>query len=252
MMKTHHAYLIALASLFLLFFMEFLDLLHLSGLRYMANQVKAYHYQWLLRASQPFQQFAHFWQLSAKLEDLQYRYAEAAAAISQVESLRAENQELRRLLENTDRSYEQTVISAPLISFATPSVGVGSNQGVQTGAAVLYQDNLLGLITTVEARQAQVSLLHQLLDRGLVVRTNSGTTGLLLGNGREILLTEVPRDVTLNSGELVFTAANPGLGAGLVVGRVGQHKELDEAVATQTVVIEPLVHFYEVALVEIK
>jgi cell shape-determining protein MreC len=192
------------------------------------------------------------WQLRARLEDLQYRYSEAAAVVSKMQTLEQENRELRQMLENTDRSYSQVVISAPVISFAQTLVAAGSDRGIQSGSAVLHQGTLLGLIDRVEEKQSSVILLAQLRERAILVRTSQDVQGLLRGNGREILLTEIPSDAPLHEGDLVFTEAAPGVKAGLLVGRVVKVNRDNQAQATQTAVVEQLVNFFEVALVEVQ
>jgi len=245
-------YLLALLVLFVLFFLQFLNLLNLNGLRSFSNWWKGQNYLLLQKLTQPIWRIQNMWQLSARLEDLQYRYSEAAAIVSQLQTLQQENRELRQMLENTDRSYNQVVISAPVISFAQTLVAVGSDRGIQPGSAVLHQGTLLGLIDQVDDRQSSVVLLAQLRERALVVRTSQGVQGLLRGNGREILLTEIPSDAPLSEGDLVFTETAPGVKAGFLVGRLAKVNRDNQAFATQTAVVEQLVNFFEVALVEVQ
>ncbi len=252
MQSPFKTYVFALISIMALFFMEFLGLLDFLWLKQQANQIKHWHYQWLLPINQSLSSVQNFWRLSAKLEDLQYRYAEAAAQLAAIDALEKENQELRRLLENSNRDREQVIIAAPIVSFAKSSVTVGSNQGAQVGAAVLYQDNLLGILGEVSQRQAEVLLLQNLQTGGIVAKTKQGVMGLVKGNGREIVFTEVAADASLEKGELVYTAANASVEAGLVIGRIEAIRQDNVATASKVAVIEPLVNFYDLAIVEIK
>jgi cell shape-determining protein MreC len=252
MQSSLKQYFLSLMTVMLLFFMEFLGLLDFTWLKHQANQLKHWHYQWLLPINRSLMSVQNFWQLRAKLEDLQYRYAEAAAQLAAIDAIEKENQELRHLLENSNRDRAQVVIAAPIVSFAKSSVTVGSNQGVQVGAAVLYQDNLLGVLGEVSQRQSAVILLQNLQTGGIVAKTKQGVMGLVKGNGREIVFTEVAATAALERGELVYTAANASVEAGLVIGKIGQIRQDNVATASKIAVIEPLVNFYELAIVEIK
>lgn len=245
-------YLFVGLLLFILFFLEFLNLLNLSGPRSFTNWWKGQNYLLAQEIIRPIIRLRNMWQLSSRLEDLQYRYSEAAAMVAELQTLQQENRELRQLLENTDRSYSQVVISAPVISFAQTLVAAGSNRGVQVGSAVLHQGTLLGLIDRVEEKQSSVVLLSNLRERAILVRTSQDVQGLIRGSGREILLTEIQSDASLSEGDLVFTEAAPGIKAGLLVGRVVKVNRDNQALATQTAVVEQLVSFFEVALVEVQ
>ncbi len=250
--EKNKQYLLAFLFVFILFFLQFLNLLHFSFFTSLVNTWKEKNFHFLQKIAYPFDRFATMWNLTAKLEDLQYRYSEVATMAIKVEALEKENQDLRKILENSDRFYKQTIIAAPVISFAQSFVAVGSQSGVKAGSAVLYKGTLLGLIKDVKERQSSVLLLSQMNDVGILVQTNTEIKGLLKGNGREILLTEVSSDSKLEVGQLVFTSSQVGLEKGLLVGRVVSILADNQALATKTAIIEQLVNFYEVRLVEIK
>lgn len=250
--KKYQQYFLFGLSIFVLLFLQFLGLLNLSLLAKLADSWKGANYRFLQKVNQPFRRIAMMWQLTARLEDLQYRYSEAAAITVQVDTLQKENQELHKLLENTDRAYRQVIVAAPVVSFAQSYVAVGSDDGVKTGSAVLYKDTLLGLIGEVEERQANVLLLSQMTNRSILAETNTGLKGIVKGNGREVLLTEIPSDANLELGQLVFTSSQLGIEKGLFIGRVSRIIDENQALATKTAVIEQMINFFEVSLVEIK
>lgn len=218
----------------------------------MANTWKEKNFQILQKISAPFRRAAMLWKLTSRLEDLQYRYSEAAAGLTKTKSLEQENQELRKLLENTDRSYRQVIVTAPVISFAQSFVAVGSQSGVKPGSAVLYKDTLLGLINQVEERQSSVILLDKLTDVAILAETETGVKGIIKGNGREILLTEIKNDDQLQVGQLVFTSSQLGIEKGLLIGQISKILADNQALATKTAIVEQLINFYETSLVEIK
>ncbi|HPS40403.1 MAG TPA: rod shape-determining protein MreC [Candidatus Woesebacteria bacterium] len=250
--EKNKQYILAFLLVFVLFFLQFLDFLHFAFLTNLANAWKEKNFYFLQKIAYPFHRVGMMWNLTAKLEDLQYRYNEAAANSIKIETLEKENQELRKILENSDRNYEQTVIAAPVISFAQSFVAAGSQAGVKAGSAVLYKGTLLGLIEQVFEKQALVLLLPQMIDTGILAQTSTEVKGLVKGNGRQILFTEIAADAKIEIGELVFTSSQVGLEKGLLIGRIASILSDNQALATKTAVVEQLVNFYEVSLVEIK
>jgi len=131
-------------------------------------------------------------------------------------------------------------------------VAAGSEQGVQQGAAVVSQGNLLGVVEDVHRFQSRVLLLQHMLDVGVVVQTSNGVKGLVKGNGRDILLTEVASTAGLQVGDLVYSLGQQGMSSGLVLGKIAVIMEQNPSLSTKTARLESLVNFYEVSLVEIR
>ena len=250
--QKYRVYLLSFLAIFILFFLQFLNLLNLSWPMSLANAWKEQNFQILQKITTPFKKIASLWRLTSRLEDLQYRYSETAAALVQVKTLEQENQELRKLLENSDRSYRQVIITAPVISFDQSFIAIGKQSGVKPGSAVLYKNTLLGLVDQVEDKQSSVLLLSKLNDFYILAETEMGTKGIIKGNGREILLTEVTNDQQLEIGQLVFTSSQLNIEKGLLIGRIARVIDGNQALAVKTAVVEQLVNFYEASLVEVK
>lgn len=250
--EKFRTYLIALFAIFILFFLQFLNFLNLSWPVGLANVWKEKNFQFLQKITSPFKRMTMLWKLSSRLEDLQYRYSETAASLIRIKSLEQENQELRKLLENTDRAYRQVVITAPVVSFAQSFIAAGNQSGIKPGSAVLYKDTLLGLIDQVGERQSSVLLLAKLSDSHILAETETGIKGIIKGNGQEVLLTELKNDEQVEVGQLVFTSSQLGVEKGLLIGRVARIVADNQALAVKTAVIEQLVNFYEANLVEVK
>lgn len=250
--EKYKKYLMVLFAIFILFFLQFLNLLNLSGLINVANLWKEKNFQVLQIIANPFKRVTLLWKLTSRLEDLQYRYSEASANLIKINSLEQENQELRKLLENSDRSYRQVVITAPVVSFAQSFIAAGEQSGIKTGSAVLYKDTLLGLVDQVEDRQSSVLLLSKLTDFYILAETETGVKGIVKGNGREVLLTEIKNDDQIEIGQLVFTSSQLGIEKGLLIGRVAHVLTDNQALAVKTAIIEQLVNFYDTSLVEVK
>ena len=189
---------------------------------------------------------------SEYLRQLEAQHAQALTKLNEIDMLRLENQELRKLLGTSDRKLRQdTIIGAPIVSLAFPAVGVGSNDGVEENDMVLVDQVLVGTIETVTQYQSRVSLLSSKRENRILARTESGVEGVIDGDGRTVLLTHVPRSVSVQQGERVVTVGQEGIEKNVLIGIV-QGTQQSVSDATQTVVISQLVSFYDAVLVEVQ
>lgn len=193
---------------------------------------------------------ALMWQNSQKLAALELQYSQALFEVQDLQSVRAENRELRRMLENTDRTLAKTVITAPVISFARPAVLVGQADGVLDQASVVSKGTLLGFVSQVGQKSSQVTLLIENDTKPLLVQTENGVQGLLVGDGREIRLTEVPVDAKVMIGERVTTVGQQGIAKNLLIGVVDSVEALPQD-AVLNIKIKQLVSFFTTDIVEV-
>jgi cell shape-determining protein MreC len=235
-----------------IFLLDFLGLLALPNLRRLAINWQAANYQAILILVRPVTKLKEFWQLRTKLEDLEYRYREASVQLTELEALREENQALRKLLENSDRVLAKNLITRPISSFAKPVLAIGSDSGLQIGSLVLGEGHLLGVVEELSQQQARVLLLKNMLDQGIVAKTESGVRGIVKGDGKNILLTEVNSEETLNLRERVVTVGQEGIAPDIFIGRIISLKELAAAKSTQEAILQQDVNFYELSLVEVQ
>lgn len=245
-------YLVLIALLLFIFLLDFLGFLVLPAWRNVAANWQAKNYQAMQTFIQPMSKLKQFWLLRQKLEDLEYRYREASVQLTELEALREENQALRNLLENTDQVQGKNLITRPISSFAKPVLALGTNSGLQIGSLVLGEGNLLGVIEEVTKQQARVLLLKNMQTQSVVAKTESGIRGLVKGDGKNVLLTEVSSEAQLNLRERVVTVGQEGIGPDIFIGRIISLKELDPAKSTQEAILQQDVNFYELSLVEVQ
>jgi cell shape-determining protein MreC len=250
--SKYRAELVAVLFCFLLFFLDFINLFSLKFYQKLIFSWKEKNHQILQQLAKPIDRFSYLWNLTSRIEDLQYRYAESSAELSRLKDLEVENQNLRKMLENSDRSLDKTVIATPIVSFSQPVLAVGSDDGLRDGSAVFYEGNLLGFLRDVQESNSRVELLNQMTDFGILVETETGVKALVKGDGRNILLTEVASDQQLELNQMVKTVGQEGITAGLYVGRIRNIREKNKAESTQTAEIEQLIDFYKLGLVEVK
>lgn len=205
--------------------------------------------QWLAVVSRPLLLIKKSYHSARKVQELEQSYTQSLATISELEYLAQENQVLRQLLELKEK-VGPMLITSPITSHGEPSLGLGAAAGVKTGQPVLSSQTLLGLIKTTTSHQAAVNLLFQNSIQPILVKTESGVEGLVIGDGKNILLTEIPREAEVVVGERVVTIGQEHIQPQLFVGQIQQ--VIDQpAAATKQAIINQEVSFYEVTMVEI-
>jgi len=199
---------------------------------------------------QPFFSLSHLYSSTAELAEVKTKYATALAQLSQLEQYKAENQQLRKMIENRYLALSPRVIAVPIVSYAYPAIAAGSNQQIGVGGLIVTADTLLGRVSAVLPAEAQVELLINKDARPVLAETESGFQGLVKGTGRSVILTQLPAEATIDPGERIITVGQPGIKAGIFVGVVAA----DQVIATspvKTVPIDQLVSFYTTPLVEV-
>lgn len=186
-----------------------------------------------------------------KIQDLELRLASATVSLAELESLRKENEELRFLLGNTDRGSERSIIASPIVAFARPALAAGAHSGVQPGAVVLSRNVLLGQVTEVSEYESRVVLLSETASQPVLAKTSSGTTGIVVGDGRRVMLTEVSKEQALTVGDSVITAGQPQIEHNLLIGRITRIFN-DPVASVQSAIIQQPTTFFETPIVEVR
>lgn len=186
----------------------------------------------------------------AEVRELEHNYARVLSQLNELEQLRQENQILREILENTDRTLEKKQVTTPIVSLSLPTIAIGQKDGVSIGVMVGARGVLLGRIKEVSDRQSTVELFSSYDSQPLLVKTETGTQGIVQGDGQQVILTQVPREETLASGQRVITVGQPGISSGLLVGTVGELVTKSSDPFQSAVVNQP-VSFYDSTIVEV-
>lgn len=203
----------------------------------------------LYSVGSPVRRLTVSYQAAARTEELEKQLNQALARVSELEQVDQENQQLREMLGAQARP-QPSIIGSPIISYGVPTISVGSQQGVIEGSPVLTNGTLVGLIDSVSEQQAVVKLLSQAAGTPVVARTQSGAEGLVIGDGKRVLFTEVAHDQSLTPGERVMTVGQAHIPANIFIGKV-QTITSGQSAPVQTAALEQLTSFYEVTLVEV-
>lgn len=217
----------------------------------LSQPVLAFHSRILTDFFSPYLNFKNSLSAVRKIQDLEIKYSEASAMLGEIDALRLENSELRKLLENTDRKIDKTIIASPVISLARPAIGSGKLDGVVEGSMVIAGQTLVGVVSNVYDSQSEVSLLFNMDSKPVIAKTEKGIQGLVVGDGKRVLLTEIPLDADLEINERVVSMGQKGIVKDVFIGRI-QSIESQPNSSSKKAVIEQYVSFYEVAIVEVR
>lgn len=204
----------------------------------------------VLWAETPFYVVQNAFRATRRIQDLELRYSMALAETSELKALEKENEALRALLENSDRTLVNNIITKPIVSFADPTIAVGSAEGVRSGSIVLIGKTVVGSVSEVAEHTAKVNLLFQQNVSPIVAVTESGVEGLLVGDGKRLVLTEVARDAEVSIGQRVVTLGQPAVPPDLLLGQVVAI-ESNPADPVKQVILEQVVDFYQARVVEV-
>ena len=156
------------------------------------------------------------------------------SARSDVERLRAENQELRQLVIQNESALQQNVALKRLLDYresprfpkdfgfvatsvtAQPSsafeqaivLPVGSNHGVESRAPVVTGEGLVGLVTRVTPSSSRVTLLTDAASAVSAVDLRTGAAGIVEHGqtGDSLVLTRVRKADNVNVGDEIVTS----------------------------------------------
>lgn len=178
--------------------------------------------------------------LSAEIESLREALTARAAEDGRLEILEKENLALRAL---ASLAANEEGIAAPIISstsaspYGTFAIGVGGNDGVKVGDAVLAADRrgyFLGRIAEVRAKSA---LVKELFAPGERIDARVGDAELSLeGRGGSNARSEVPPALSISKGDTVTSALFPGR----IIGLVGSVSEEEGSGLKRVYVRSPL------------
>ena len=202
-------------------------------------------------ARTPYEMLANSYSSTKRIKDLESRYSEALAVIGQLEAVKEENLALREMIGSSDRKIKHLVISGPVISYGKPYLGVGSDDGVKTGNCVLASQSLVGRVGKVSPHQSEVILLAQQASEPILVKTLSGVQGIIVGDGKRIVIKEIGKNDVIKVNDQVVTVGQEGVEKDLLVGKVS-HIINEAELANQQAYVEQVVSFFESRLLEVR
>lgn len=194
----------------------------------------------------------HEWLFSVQRNRwLSQQLAQLQVDQSELDRLRQENEYLRSLLQDRAVVFQVRQIMAPVTGFGMPAVWLGAQAAVTPNSLVSVNGVLLGKIHTINGATAQVALLSEESGWQVLAQTQTGITGVVSGNNGRVRLTQVPASAVVRVGERVVTAGQPNVPPNMLIGVVASIDPHDPAAATQSIVLDQFVSFYQSPLVEV-
>ncbi|TQS74685.1 rod shape-determining protein MreC [Ornithinibacillus gellani] len=192
---------------------------------------------------------------------LKEKLAQYKTLIYEVQELKEENKELRKLIDKTDSLRDYTAIQASVISRSPErwieqlTINKGSLNGVWPNMAVITADGMVGKVHSVSKSTATIQLLtgfdqFNRISATISRKKGKDIFGIIENYDQETnsLLFKIieESDKDLKKGELVVSSGKGGVfPAGLLIGTV---KEVipDQYGLTRTALIKPAADLYEI------
>ncbi|RZV41891.1 MAG: rod shape-determining protein MreC [Acidimicrobiia bacterium] len=195
--------------------------------------------------------------LRAENDRLREDLEEANRVLAETESIRAENEVLRQLLqlelpgELLAQSTVARVQAGGSSNFDFSVVlNKGADEGIAIGQPVVNLQGLVGYVEAVTSNSATVKLLTDPDHAAAVRLVSTGFVGTAEGRGSgDLKLVSSRADGPVEEGEVVVTFANR-YPAGLIVGTVARSAEPAAGVGIQTT-IDPAVDFERLDFVRV-
>lgn len=187
---------------------------------------------------------------------------ENKALKEQIGKLLSENARLRKDLAETralisqaahlDPSTYNLIPARPVGAGRYLKIDKGTDSGIKTGEAVVFNDNYIGKVIQVSEKAANIQLLSDpdskvaAFSQGLEGKAK----GVLIGQfGSEILMDKILHEEIINVGDLVYSEGTEGfLPRGLILGRVTEVLEQQTQVFKQAK-IKPVFDIRDLELV---
>ncbi|MFH1142432.1 MAG: rod shape-determining protein MreC [Candidatus Uhrbacteria bacterium] len=189
--------------------------------------------------------------LISENETLQNKIEALSVYEAELETLRAENENLKLQLGYISDQAWQSVTAAVTTRSVGPSeslitIDQGEEQGILAGQPVIAAEGILiGKIISVGQRTSVVQLLNDRSSKtASTILNSSRTLGLVEGTGGTLLdFRYIPQNVELSENDLVVTSGlENGVPGGLVIGLIN-NIETDPNEPFQTAVVEPVIDY---------
>lgn len=197
----------------------------------------------------------NFSEVKEEYESMGKRNAELEGKAIQFDSLKAENERLRNMLDFKDRNSFYHYIPSHIISrvgqgiLESYKIDRGSNEGVVKGMVVISSEGLVGQVTSVTPYWSMVQTLgNENIAVGAMVLNTKESNGIVKGykdrNNRLLAkIYSLPQDSTVKPGDIITTSGEGFIyPKGVQIGKVISVEE-DKAKVMKNALIEPFVDF---------
>ncbi|HVZ66995.1 MAG TPA: rod shape-determining protein MreC [Patescibacteria group bacterium] len=195
---------------------------------------------------------------SKQVEQLKSENAALVKKLVDYEKTKLDNDALRSQFETT-QTQNYSLLPAHIMGFAgsftNPSsivIDKGVSDGVKKGMAVIFQNNLIGIVDQPSDFYSKVNLSVNQKFSVIAQTSENNSLGITRGQDDFILLDRVPIDNKLSKGEMVLTKGETDsqklVPSGLVIGKISGISK-SENLPFQTAKIESPVNFTKLSTV---
>lgn len=186
--------------------------------------------------------------------ELRRRNAELMLQLNKFRRFKSENEKLKSLLsfrDTTGYPFESTRVISRLLSVSEGNLilNSGRKDSVTKGMPVINDKGLIGIITDVTKNFSLVRLMLNSSFKVSVEDQRSGVDGILVWNGRELFMKNVPTTYDLEVGDRVITSdystiVPPAIPVGLIT-----KKQTTVTGMLSDIVVTPFVDFSSIEYV---
>lgn len=185
--------------------------------------------------------------LSKQNLELSQESSQLKAQIAALESVKAENDNLRKDLSFKQNHGEMKLLPVQVIGYSPTNlyqsltIDRGADDGLSENMAVVSGGYLVGKVHKTSNKTAEVWLLTNRNILTPVSLTATQTVGLLTGGIRGLIVENIPVDTKVTVGENVITSSLEGLyPAGIAVGKVAEIISLKEDIFVTLRISSPI------------
>ena len=191
---------------------------------------------------------------SARVKKLEQENLDLRSQISAIDRLKKENQ---ALLDQFQTQELKTAFLLPTRILGAPGfvpgislplyfvVDKGSDNKVKIGQAVVFKNQLIGQVATLTSTNAKINLIYN-PTFSFTAKTQKGASGVIRGDGRDMILDNVLLSDSIEVGDLVHTKGDANLESGilpdLMVGKIVS-LEKDPSALFQKAKVKALLNF---------
>ena len=211
-----------------------LEFFHIKPLNTFRALTKDFIYRSSFIINLPFQSISksieevqnHF-EMYREYEILKKTIKNTSAIENEIKFYKAENRELKKIIEEESNLLEEILVSKVLIDKKSPFlksiiINKGFNFGIEKGMAVLDGFYMVGRITEVNYLSSRVLLISDLNSKIPVMIEPSGAKAIMSGTGKNYAILDfLPKNQKLENNHIVYTSGSDGIfSAGIPIGKI--------------------------------
>jgi len=211
-----------------------LEFFHIKPLNTFRALTKDFIYRSSFIINLPFQSISksieevqnHF-TMYEQYEILKKTIKNTSAVENEIKFYKAENRELKKIIEEESNLLEEILVSKVLIDKKSPFlksiiINKGFNFGIEKGMAVLDGFYMIGRITEVNYLSSRVLLISDLNSKIPVMIEPFGAKAIMSGTGKNYAILDfLPKNQKLENDNIVYTSGSDGIfSAGIPIGKI--------------------------------